>query len=180
MRVILVFMFFVVISFGGYLSYYLGAFKSVEVQEEMRGPYIMLYKVHLGPYHKITAAIGEVEDWAKTQNIDCRLSFGRYFDKPTEQEEARLKSHGGCIVSKMPENIPAQFQIQELPADKYVTAVFTGSPGIGPMKVYPKADEYMKAHNLASNGPVIEVYEIHDFAKNNAMTTTYLFPVKSN
>jgi effector-binding domain-containing protein len=178
MRLILFFMLVVVASFSGYLAHYLGAFKYVTVQTEDRGPYTMIYKVHNGPYHKITAAIGEVEDWAKTQGLDCRLSFGQYLDNPEQQEEARLRSHGGCIVSQKPASVPEQFQMQELPTRKYVTAVFEGSPGIGPMKVYPKAAEYMKEHNLTQDGAVIEIYEIHDFAKKNAMTTNYLFPVK--
>ncbi|MNJ96674.1 Bacterial transcription activator, effector binding domain [compost metagenome] len=171
-------MFFVVVSFCSYLAYYLGAFKGVEVKDEVRGPYTMIYKVHTGPYHKIVSAIGAVEDWAKTQSLDCKLSFGQYFDNPDTQEEARLKSHGGCIVPAAPASIPEEFKVEEIPARRYVTAVFEGSPGIGPMKVYPKANEYMEKHGLKMDGAVIEVYEIHDFAKKNAMTTTYLFPVK--
>lgn len=171
-------MFFVVISFSAYLAHYLGAFKGVDIKEEVRGPYTMIYKVHTGPYHKIVTAIGAVEDWAKTQGIDCSLSFGQYFDNPDTQEEARLRSYGGCLVKTAPANLPEEFKAEELPARKYVTAVFEGSPGIGPMKVYPRVNDYMKEHKLQMDGAVIEVYEIHDFAKKNAMTTTYLFPVK--
>lgn len=178
MKYILVFVFVMVISFALYLANYLGTFKGVTIKEDIRGPYTMIYKVHTGPYHKIIKAIGAVEDWAKTQNLDCKLSFGQYFDNPEQQEEARLKSHGGCIVSSLPESIPDEFQVQELPQRRYVVAVFEGSPGIGPLKVYPKAAEYMSEHRLTQDGAVIEVYEVHSFAEKNAMTTTYLFPVK--
>jgi AraC family transcriptional regulator len=55
-----------------------------------------------------------------------------------------------------------------------VQAVFDGSPGIGPIKIYPKAETYMKDHQLAMDGAVIEIYVIHS---QKAMTTTYLFPI---
>jgi DNA gyrase inhibitor len=178
MRYVLVFVVVTIISFGLYLSTYLGAFKSVEVTEQIRGPYVLVYKEHMGPYHKIVQAIGAVEDWAKQNNLDCHLSFGQYFDNPESKEEARLKSHGGCIMEKAPENLPEQFKTQELPARKYVTAVFEGSPGIGPMKVYPRVNKYMVEKGLTQDGAIIEVYEVHSFAEKNAMTTTYLFPIK--
>lgn len=167
----------VVIGFIGFLAVHLGAFKSVTIAQENKGPYIMLYKDFTGPYHKTVSVITEVEQWAFTNKVDCRLSFGEYKDDPEKVEEARLKSRGGCLTEKVPANLPADFKTEELPEKSYVTAVFEGSPGIGPMKVYPKVNEYMTQKGLKQNGPVIEVYEIHSRTENNSMTTTYLFPI---
>jgi AraC family transcriptional regulator len=178
MRYIILFVVAAVISFGVYLSTYLGAFKTVAISDEMRGPYTLVYKDHIGPYNKVIEAIGAVEDWAKQNNLDCRLSYGQYFDNPESQEEARLKSQGGCIMKNPPANLPEGFKVQELPERRYVVAVFEGSPGIGPLKVYPRVNKFMEEKNLKQDGAIIEIYEVHSFKEKNAMTTTYLFPVK--
>ncbi len=167
----------VIIGFAGFLTYHLGVFKPVNISEENKGPYVMLYKDFLGPYHKTVSVITEVETWALANQVDCRLSFGEYMDDPEKIEEARLKSRGGCLTDKVPTNLPKDFKTLELPERKYVTAVFDGSPGIGPMKVYPKVNEYMLEKKLKQNGPVIEVYEIHSRTEISSMTTTYLFPL---
>jgi AraC family transcriptional regulator len=89
-------------------------------------------------------------------------------------EVGRLRSRGGCIVKEFPATLPEGFKTQEIPERRYVMAVFEGSPGIGPVKVYPKAEVYMKDHNLVMDGAVIEIYVIQS---EKEMTTTYLFPL---
>lgn len=177
MKYLLVLIPAVIIGFVGFLTYHLGALKPVTIAEENRGPYIMLFKDFVGPYHKTVSVITEVETWALANNLDCRLSFGEYLNDPDKVEEDRLKSRGGCLVDKVPENLPKDFKLLDLPSRSYVTAVFEGSPGIGPIKVYPKVNEYMIAKGLKQNGAVIEIYEIHSRTKTSSMTTTYLFPL---
>jgi AraC family transcriptional regulator len=55
-----------------------------------------------------------------------------------------------------------------------VVALFTGAPGIGPLKVYPVAEDYMLENKLTRKGGVIEIYEIFD---KRAMQTTYIWPI---
>jgi len=164
----------VVITLAAWMAYYLGAFKAVEIIQGDKPAMKMIYKEHVGSYHKIVSVIQEVEAWAKSQNIDCSQSFGEYIDDANMVEEIRLRSRGGCIVEDLPKELPEGFKSQEIPARKYVIAVFEGSPGIGPVKVYPKAGEYMKEKGLAMDGSVIEIYVIHSAKE---MTTTYLFPL---
>jgi AraC family transcriptional regulator len=66
----------VVVTLVCWMAYYLGAFKSVEINETSRPAMKMVYKEHTGAYHKIVSVIQEVEAWAKAQNIDCTESFG--------------------------------------------------------------------------------------------------------
>lgn len=164
----------VIITLSVWLAYYLGAFKSVDITQIERGPMKMIYKDHTGSYHTIVTTIEEVEAWAKSQNIDCTESFGEYIDDANKVEEVRLRSRGGCIVKEFPANLPENFKTQEIPARSYVMAIFEGSPGIGPVKVYPKAETYMHEQGLVMDGPVIEIYVIHS---EKEMTTTYLFPL---
>ncbi|HEY8271406.1 MAG TPA: GyrI-like domain-containing protein [Pseudobdellovibrionaceae bacterium] len=174
LRSFLIAVLLVVISIGAWLFYYLGAFKPVDIREVQKEPMKMIYKDHTGPYYKIVAVIQEVETWAKAHNVDCSESFGEYIDDANVVEEARLRSHGGCIVKEFPPNLPEGIKTREVPARKYVMAIFNGSPGIGPMKVYPKVESYMHEHHLTMDGAILEIYVIHS---EKAMTTTYLFPL---
>lgn len=168
-----------------YLLQYTGAFKSVVVQQDERGPYTAIYKAHVGPYHKIVANIEEVEKWAKEHGLKCRLSFGEYLDDPSIVEEGRLNSRGGCLIDPLAEEerkileslqsqLPEGFEVMEIPQTKAVVAIFSGAPGIGPLKVYPKAEEYIKENRLQKKSSVIEIYEIFD---QKSMQTTYIWPI---
>lgn len=167
-----------------YLFQYTGAFKSVSVAEDERGPYSIVYKNHVGAYHKIVSTIEEVEKWAHENGLKCRLSFGEFFDDPRSVEEGRLTSRAGCVIDPLVENekklienlkLPQDFKISEIPKTKAVVALFTGAPGIGPLKVYPKAEDYLVEHKLTRKNSVIEIYEIFS---NKSMQTTYIWPVQ--
>ena len=165
---------------------YTGAFKSITIGVDQRGPYTLVFKEHTGAYHKIVSTIESVEKWAKDNKLKCRLSFGEYFDNPRIVEEGRLKSRGGCLIDPLdPEdqkifeslknNLPENFKTDIYSKTKAVVALFTGSPGIGPMKVYPKADEFMAKGQLTKKGPVLEIYEVFD---PHSMQTIYIWPIQ--
>lgn len=162
-----------IVVYAVYLMNYLGTFRPVIISETTAGPFLAIYKSHVGPYHKIGPLIEEVETWVKSQGMDCKLSFGEYLDSPKSTEEARLRSHGGCFVSSLPENLPEGFQKKTIEEKNYVTAVFEGSPGIGPIKVYPRVYDYAEDQKIPLEEVVMEVYEVHS---DTAMTTTYYFP----
>jgi len=165
-----------VIAFGIRLIIYLGAFKDIAMSEVDRGSMSMVYVDVMGPYHKVTPSIEKVEAWAKEKGIDCKDSFGQYLDNPDIVEEARLKARVGCMVQEKPMDLPADFHFQTVPAAHYLQVVFDGSPSIGPIKVYPKALEYIQNKKLKSQGAVIEIYRVHN---EKEVTTTYLFPLEN-
>lgn len=179
LKFVLFFVGAILISFVGFMSYHLGAFKGVTITEETRPVIKMVYANHTGPYHKTVTAIEKVEKWATENSIDCTTSFGEYLEDPQTVEEARLKSRGGCVVDLEPAQLPEGYLYQEIPPRSYVVAVFDGSPGIGPIKVYPRVADYMSSHKLKQVGSVIELYEIHSRTDIRSMTTTYLFPVEA-
>ena len=168
-----------------YLFQYTGAFKSVVISQDSRGPYTIIYKEHIGAYHKIVNQIEAVEKWSKEQGLKCRLSFGEFFDDPRVVEEGRLKSRAGCIVdplidqeqtlfSELKSKLPDGFLHDTIPQSHAVVALFSGAPGIGPLKVYPAVEEYMLENKLIRTGSVIEIYEV--FSK-NSVQTTYIWPI---
>jgi hypothetical protein len=175
-----------VLVFILYLMQYTGAFKSVTVGVDQRGPYTMIYKEHIGAYHKIVSTIEEVEKWAQANGLKCRLSFGEYFDDPKMIEEGRLKSRGGCLLDPQDKNeeklfsslkskLPTDFKSETYSETKAVVALFTGAAGIGPLKVYPKAEDFIQNGHLIKKGPVLEIYEIFD---KTAMQTLYIWPIE--
>ncbi len=188
-------------TFIGWLLIYLGVFKDVLIVEKSEGPFLAIYLEHRGAYHKIGDKIREVETWAKEQGVPCTLTFGEYIDDPRTIEEGRLTSFGGCIFPAPLENqdqpkkpdsntenkidtdisrinqlkLPPNFNKKYFPNKSYIQALFEGSPGIGPLVVYPKVEKYFTAHNLRKSGPVIEIYEIKDSHSKTGMITRYLF-----
>lgn len=187
-RYVLVFVVFIFVGFSGYLSYHLGVWKSVQVERKQLPAYFLLYKDHMGPYHKTVTKIVEVEKWAEENKIDCHLSFGKYLDDPEATDEARLRSYGGCFqwndkqlslddFKKSLPALPADTKLEANSGGDHVVAEFLGSPGIGPMKVYPKVNEFMLEARVVQKGPVLEIYEILDREAKREMKTTYLFPL---
>ncbi len=175
------------IIFFLYLFQYTGAFKSVTVDQDERGPYTVIFKEHTGAYHKIVATIEEVEKWAKAGGLKCRLSFGEYFDDPRVVEEGRLRSRGGCLIDPLNENeavvfnkikaqMPPDFKSDEIAKTRAVVALFTGAPGIGPMKVYPKGEDFIAEKKLLRKSSVIEIYEIFG---PRSVQTTYIWPIQN-
>lgn len=180
MRAILGIMFATMAILGVGLATYLGFFKSVQLDEGTKGPYHLLFVENMGPYHKVTAKMDQVAKWAKDQGHKCRLTFGEYLDNPKKMEAERLRSHVGCVLDqpiavsgKLDSGETLQFSTR--PQGNYMTALFEGSPAIGPFKVYSKAFSYIEDQGLQALGAPIEIYQVH--ADQKSMTTTYLFPV---
>jgi AraC family transcriptional regulator len=166
-----------IVGGGIYLSNYLGYFKPVTVTEVQEPAKKILLKKHFGPYHKIVPTIRDVESWARGNNLPCTLSFGHYIDDPNLVDQDRLRSRGGCLVEVFPDKMPEGFEVDTIPAGKYVKATFEGSPGIGPFKVYPTVLSHIASQGLKRDEAlgVFEIYEIHN---DQSMTTSYFFPLK--
>jgi AraC family transcriptional regulator len=167
---------------GIYLFVYLGGWKEVSVTKATLPEMQLLYKVHRGAYHKIVTAIESVEQFARSRGIPCPRTFGEYLDNPRQVAEERLTSHAGCVLEKpLAEAPPApsgtegdEFKIKTLPAGDYIQAIFTGSPAIGPWRVYPRLTEFADRHGLRTAPSTIEIYTI---TPANGLSTEYLVPV---
>ena len=167
----LLFVFTLLTGLAVYLFFYLGSYKPVEITQEKLGPLYLLYKAHVGAYHEIGPTIQEVEKWAKGQNIPCLRTFGEYLDNPESMDQDRLRSRGGCLLVEPLALVPPQFQYEARPERIYVVGRFTGSPAIGPFKVYPMIKKYLDEHRLSAKESVIEIYQIDGME----VRTEYLF-----
>lgn len=156
-----------------YLYFYLGAFKPVIIATQTKGPYHILYKEHIGPYHKINPVIQAVEAWTSDNNIPCPQTFGYYFDDPSTAESSdRLRSWGGCLLVAPVEHHPPSFHSGVIDEAIFITAEFEGSPAISPFKVYPKVFEFAKDHRFVLQTGTIEIYTL---TPQRSIHTLYLF-----
>ena len=153
---------------------YLGGFETVKINVGSFGPAQMVYKLHVGAYHKINHTITEVEDTLQQNGYKCRTTFGQYLHDPKEVQTEHLKSYGGCVVEQIPQNIPNLYQSKTLQKTKAVMAQFKGSPAIGPLKVYPKIEKFITSQNLIRKDAPIELYTF----QGDTMVTKYIFPIQ--
>ncbi len=159
-----------------YLFFYLGYYKPVEVTMVESAGLNTLFRSHRGAYHLINQVIVEVENWAKSQGLSCERTYGEYLDDPQKVEQGRLRSRAGCILDGPVDekSLPEGFQAGLIPAGPYVQAVFSGSPAIGPWKVYPRLADFIQEKNLKTGSQTIEIYTIKADGK---MQTQYLIPI---
>lgn len=158
------------------LSYKLGVFKEVTVVGVEKPTFHMIYKSHFGPYHTINSVISDVEAWAKEHNFGCVTTFGEYLDDPNAvEEQERLRSLGGCLVPAPPQQLPEEIKFKTVEQQSYLVLQFSGSPAIGPYKVYPAAEKWFQDNRHSMQGAVIETYKT--IGKEDVLST-YYFPIK--
>ena len=143
MKKILFFIVSSILVFATTVYYRLGAYKEVSIEVKQLPEFHLLYKEHFGAYHKISEIISTVEAWAKSNNYNCKKTFGEYLDDPRTIEERRLRSLGGCVLEIKP-IADTPFTFKTIPTSRYIVAHFSGAPSLGPLKVYPKVEDYMK------------------------------------
>ena len=167
-------LFFIICGMVIYLSFHLGFFKPVEIKQEIRGPFHIIYQEHRGAYYQVSEVINQIEQKVRQSGMPCEQTFGEFFDNPKEVDEDRLRSRGGCLSENPYPHSTDGLETDLLPEQRYVVAKFTGSPAIGPWRVYPKVQEYLDKNRLHATEEAIEIYTL----KNNTIETEYLFPLK--
>ena len=173
MKLIFLSLFGIIVAYVSYALVHVGYFKGVEIiQLEKPLTFHLVYKEHLGSYHKINETINEVEKVLAKKNIGCRRSFGHFLDNPEVVPEDRLRSHAGCVTTKSIHVEEEGLKYKKIEEQKFVKASFAGSPALGPIKVYPEAKDFMRARRLSTSGPILEIYTLNG----KALTTEFYFP----
>ncbi len=168
------------LSLAIFVYYRTGMNQPVSILSGEMGPYLLVYKIHHGAYHKMAKTIDEVETFFAENSLPCPLAFGRYLHDPSLVDEDRLESHGGCAFSIEDERLneliqKGGFNQERLEKKEYVIGAFEGSPSVGPFKVYPAVEKWLKKYGYQKEGPVIELYKT---LGPDAVLTKYLFNYK--
>ena len=174
MKLLVLFCVVTLLSFALVVYTYLGGFEVIKIKVGFFGPTQLVYKLHIGAYHKINHTIIEVENKLKQNGHECHTTFGQYLNDPREVQTEHLKSYGGCVVEDAPQHLHAMYQSKTLQKTKAVIAQFKGSPAIGPLKVYPKIEKFITSQNLIPKDAPIELYTF----KGKSMITKYIFPIQ--
>lgn len=164
------------ISAGLGLMYRLGVWKDVQVEAVEKTEQPTIFLEHIGAYHKMNDTIIAVETELSRNGHSCALTFGHYIDSPEHQDEDRLRSQGGCLVtsSSLLKQINSKdLKAGSIPKGRYLQGSFDGSPSITPLKVYPKIKEYAAKHQLRLAEDFYEIYEI----RGQHVKTTYLVQI---
>lgn len=150
------------ITLGIYLYFHLGVNQTVDIQIEELPEMHLIYKEHLGAYHLIANLIESIETTTALNQIPCSKTFGLYLDDPQGVESDRLRSLGGCLTNEANMQLPEGLNYKKLDPGYFVTARFSGSPAIGPMKVYPKIYEFIQSRGITAETSTMEIYTLSD------------------
>ena len=144
-----------------------GLFASVNITQKNVGPYLLVFKKHIGDYKNVGPVMDEIYyDLKNNYAIETTKGFGLYYDNPQEVNKAELRSIVGCIVEGISaekfKKISDKYGIKGYPSSKSVFADFPYkgkmSIIIGVFKVYPKLSSYIKEHKY-HRAPVMELYD---------------------
>ena len=144
-----------------------GLFYSVSIPEKNVGPYLLVYKTHVGDYKSVGPIIGELySDLKNSYSIEATKGFGLYYDNPQQVDKAKLRSIVGCIVEGRSvedlKKVTSKYGVKEYPSSKSVVAEFPYkgkmSILIGVFKIYPKLASYIKEHKYTQT-PIMELYD---------------------
>ncbi len=166
------------LGFAVFIFFRTGLNQPVNLMSGEVGPYLLVYKIHRGSYHKMNSTIESVETFFKEKNKSCPMAFGRYIHDPSLVDEDRLESHGGCVFVSQDDQVKnliqenSELQSEWIEKKEYIIATFEGSPSVGPIKVYPEVESWMKKYGYKKKGPVIEIYQTLGA---DAVMTKYLF-----
>ncbi|MBW8003359.1 MAG: GyrI-like domain-containing protein [Planctomycetes bacterium] len=144
-----------------------GLFASINISERNVGPYLLVYKKHIGDYKNVAPVMDKLY-WDLLDNyaIETTKGFGLYYDNPQEVDKDKLRSVVGCIIEGKSiddlKKVSEKYSVKEYPSSKSVVAQFPfkGKMSIimGVFKVYPKLNEYIKGKNYGKT-PIMELYD---------------------
>ena len=165
----------------------LGVFKSVSFQtspDNVTTRYELLAVSKNGAYHEINDTLIALEKWAAEKQINCNETFGLFYDNPDVVEQQRLRADVGCViptedVAKLNEiNLSTEKILEKdslkrltVTSSKVLIANFSGSPWLGPYKVYGQAQQRFHDMGAAFQFPVLEIYK----TKEAVPHTEYVF-----
>ena len=154
---------------------YLGFFKSVDLEIKTAGPVHFLFQQKIGPYHEISEKMDDIARKIKPLGLDCKSSIGRFLDDPNQVEQDRLRADIGCVIPADYEgDIPQDLTRDLLDKREYIIAKFNGSPSLGAVKVYPKAQKLMNSRGYRQDGSIVEIYTL---TGDEGVDTEYFFPI---
>lgn len=159
---------------------WIGTFNQALIEgPQERGPFNVVYLEHRGPYHKIMGVVSQVQKYLDQKGIEGKEAFGEYFDDPSLVKPEDLRSNGGFILDELVEEgaeieLEEPYKFKTIERKLYLVLTFRGSPALGAMKAYTKADKWIEESDYVfANEPTLEIYRM----EGEKMITEYLSPI---
>ena len=162
------------VSLATFMYFQLGFYKEPRVLGAQQINLNLIYKQQLGPSHEISPLLSKIEAEIAGQNIDCAIPFGEYLDDPASMDPERLRSNLGCVIESDKVPLIDGFTTEKREGN-YLVIEFEGSPGIGPYKAYPEADNWFQQQGKPRPATAIETYKP---TGDGELLTTYYFKVE--
>jgi len=144
-----------------------GLFSAVKISKKNIGPYLLVYKKHVGDYKNVGPIMDALYyDLKENFKIETTKGFGLYYDNQKDVQKDKLRSIVGCIVENKSINEIAalgdKYGINSFPNSECIVAEFhyhgKMSIIIGVIRVYPKLSAYLKEHKY-NPSPIMELYD---------------------
>ncbi len=160
----------VLFAVGALIAYALrwyGVFAPLKPVEKQAGPYLIVYKAHVGDYKNAGKVMDELfYDLKDNFGLDTTKGFGLYYDKPQDTPVAKRRSILGVIIEGKTEadlsEIAQKFSVATFPESKSVVLEFPykGQLSIlaGVFRAYPKLAAHVKENDLPAS-PIFEIYD---------------------
>ncbi len=155
-----------VVVVAGFM-WYMGIFSPVKVYEMPIGPYTYVYESFVGDYTKTGPIFEKIYRALLKEGLKPTRGIGLYYDDPKTTPKDKLRSDCGSIIEKgdllkVPGLMKRGFKTRIIMSKPRVVAEFPIRNGlsymIGPMKVYPALDKYLKGQGKSAK----IAYEVYD------------------
>lgn len=165
--VIIILVALIAIVFGVYA--YLGGFQKINFSIRDAGGEILVYENHIGEYKNTGPVMDKIYySLLEEEKIETYKGFGIYYDDPSKVDKTKLRAEVGCILEnpddEILERLSGKYNIKTFPKGSYLVSDFPYkgkmSVIIGIMRVYPAMDKYIKEHNIAEDGFIMEIYDV--------------------
>lgn len=149
------------------VCWWYGYFSPVAVQEKPIGPFVMVYKTHVGPPAQAAGIMADVrQSLTDDFHVQSLLDFGLYYDNPKTVDPAANRALIGCIVQDDQDGdlqaISKKYTVATLPRGMAAVADFTYINNLsilfGVLKGYGALVEYSEEQQIGSK-PVLELYD---------------------
>ncbi|EPG73856.1 GyrI-like small molecule binding domain protein [Leptospira fainei serovar Hurstbridge str. BUT 6] len=147
---------------------YLGAFNTVEVKEEVQGPFYVVSHQQTGEYRKVGETFQILMKELPASGVKDYRMFAIYLDNPNKVPKEQLRSEVGALFSEplkaKPQGISLTLEERTIPVRKYLVVDFPFknffSIFLGIYKIYPKLFEACEKRGCdLKSRYLMEIYE---------------------
>ena len=147
-------------------AWYLGAFATVSIVVEDRGPYYIVTSSQLSPYQEISRENEQIDMMLGERGIKYKNFVGILYNNPAEITLSQLRRKGGVIV-KDSVAVDSLLIFERIDKRLVAVAALKAHPAIAPFKIYPALQEWMQLHSYLPQKEmtILEHYKADGFVE---------------